>query len=103
MLLMWIPGKRGQDPFSSRSDKRCRKRVLTPFSYSFPIELGFRARAVDLQRAAFAYRIRPNEDPVLPGGEPPEDPRQHGLLAGEAQARLHAGEGIGREAGALLD
>src|SRR2546423_10752071 len=80
-----------------------RKRVLTPFSYALPVEFRLGAGAVDLERAVLADRVRPVEDPVLPGGEAAEDARQHGLGAGEAQARLHAGERIGRQAGALLD
>src|SRR3954468_6869906 len=70
---------------------------------AFPIELGLRAGPVNLQGALLADRVRAVEDPVLPRREAAEDAGEHGLRAGEAQARLHAGKRIGRKARALLD
>src|SRR5579871_2576035 len=67
------------------------------------IELRLLAGAVAAQCALFAHRIRPLEDPVLPGGEAREDFRFHGLWPDEAQVCFHAGQPIGREAGALLE
>src|SRR5215510_12002112 len=66
------------------------------------VELGTVGRAVALERAALAHGIGALEDPVLPGGEPAEDARLHGLGTGEADVGLHAGERVGREGRALL-
>src|SRR5262249_36755275 len=62
------------------------------------VEGRLHARAVKLERALLADRIRPLEDPIVPSGEPPENLGLHGLGAGEAQVCLHAGQGVGREA-----
>src|SRR3954465_12123564 len=75
---------------------------LTPLN-AFPVELGLGSRTVDLKSALLTDGVRAVEDPVLPRGESPEDARQHSLGPGEAQARLHRGERIRREARALLD
>src|SRR5437879_10397002 len=75
---------------------------LTPLD-TFPVEFGFCSGTVDLQCTLFADGVRAVEDPVLPRGEAPEDARRHGLRPGEAQACLHRGERVGREARALLD
>src|SRR6478672_4561479 len=69
---------------------------------SLRIELGLHAAAVALQRALGTGRVGALEDPVLPGREPAEDARLHRLRTGEAQVRLHAGEAVGGEGGALL-
>src|SRR5690242_21061848 len=61
------------------------------------------AGAVAPQRARIADRVRPLEDPVLPGGEARKNLRFHRLRPGEAQVRLQAGEGIGGKARALLE
>src|SRR5262245_41167426 len=68
-----------------------------------PVEFGSLRPAVERERSALADGVGPLEDPVLPRGEPAEDLRLQRLRAGEAQARLHAGERVGREARALLD
>src|SRR5581483_1519804 len=72
-------------------------------SHSFLIERRRDARAVELERALLADGVRPLEDPVLPGGQTPENLGLHGLRAGKAQVRLHAGHGVRREACALLE
>src|ERR1039457_4357463 len=59
--------------------------------------------AVAAQGALWAGCVRALEDPVLPGREPAEDLRFGGLRAREPEVGLHAGQGVGREAGALLD
>src|SRR5690606_7049186 len=61
------------------------------------------ARAVAAQGAVLADRVGPLEDPVLPRRQAAEYLAFHGLRAHAAQVRLHAGQGIGREAGALLE
>src|SRR3954464_10699622 len=66
------------------------------------IEFRPRLRAVGGQRALFANRIGPDEDPVLPGGEAPEDLGFHRLGPGEAEVRFHSSKGVGREGGAAL-
>src|SRR5205814_811852 len=68
-----------------------------------PIESRLRSAAVHLQRAMLAHRVRPGENPVLPGAESAEDARLHAFPAREAEIRFHTGERIGREARALLD
>src|ERR1039457_3823406 len=55
------------------------------------------------QGSLWASCVGALEDPVLPGREPAEDLRFGGLRAGEPEVGLHAGQGVGREAGALLD
>src|SRR5687768_12771021 len=72
-------------------------------SHSIPVELRLVAGAVDLQRAGIPDGVGPDEDPVLPRGQPAEDARFHRLATVEAQVRLHAGERIGRQARALLE
>ena len=47
--------------------------------------------------------VRALEDPVLPRREAGEDLALERLGPGEAERRLHAGERVGREGGALLD
>src|SRR6202023_1096138 len=59
--------------------------------------------AVALQRALLADGVGALEDPVLPRREAREDLRFHGLRSDEAQIGFHAGETVGREAGALLE
>ena len=49
-----------------------------------------------------AGRVRPGEDPVLPGGEPGEDLRLQRLRAGEPQVGLHPGECVRAERGPFL-
>src|SRR5690349_16511513 len=71
--------------------------------YPVPIELRLGAASVYLERAALSDRVGAAEDPVLPGAEPAVYARLHALLAGKAKIRFHAGERIGRKAGALLD
>src|SRR5439155_18120066 len=58
---------------------------------------------INFQGTLFTDSVRAVEDPVLPRGQAPEDAREHGLGPGEAQARLHRGERVGREARTLLD
>src|SRR5689334_504011 len=72
-------------------------------SDAVPVEARLVAGAVDLQRAAFADRVRADEDPVLPRGQAAEDARLHRLRAGKAQVRFHAGQRVGRHARALLE
>src|SRR4051812_43303289 len=66
------------------------------------IEFRPRLRAVGGQRPLLANRIGPDEDPVLPGGEAPEDLGFHRLGAGEAKIRFHPREGVRRKGGAAL-
>src|SRR3954467_15353996 len=61
------------------------------------IELRPRLRSVGRQRALGADGVGPDEDPVLPRGQPAEDLRLHRLGSGEAQVRLHPGERVGRQ------
>src|SRR5438445_5707502 len=68
-----------------------------------PVELRAERLAVQGERAALADGVGPHEDPVLPGGQAPEDLRLHRLGAGEAQVRLHPRESVGGQARALLD
>src|SRR3954452_20541608 len=70
--------------------------------HSRHIEFRLLAAAVAAQRAFLADRIGALEDPVLPRGEAREDFRFHRLGADEAQVGFHAGEAVGREAGAFL-
>src|SRR5215471_14525647 len=72
-------------------------------SNSCHVEPRLLAAAVAPERAVLADRVGALEDPVLPGGEPREDFRFHGLGSDEAQVRFHAGETVGRERGALLE
>src|SRR5271167_4870645 len=67
------------------------------------IELRLLAGAVAAQRAVFADRVGALKDPVLPRRQAREDFRFHGLGTDEAQIGFHAGEAVGREAGALLE
>src|SRR4051794_16244096 len=67
-----------------------------------PVELGALRLAIERQRAALAGRVGTDEDPVLPGREAPEDLRIGALRAGEAELRLHSGQGVGRERESLL-
>src|SRR5439155_20700032 len=61
------------------------------------------AGAVAAQRALIADRVRPLEDPVLPGGEACEDFRFHGLGSAEPQVRFETGERVCRKTRALLE
>jgi len=70
--------------------------------YSFPVEPGFAAGPEYLERARLTHRIRPGEDPVLPGRQAPEDAGLQRLGAAEAQIRFHRGQRVGRQARALL-
>src|SRR5580704_4274854 len=71
-------------------------------SYSSLVEARLAAGAVEPQRALFADRIRPLEDPILPGGQPRKDLRFHCLWTAEAKVGLQAGEAVGGETRALL-
>src|ERR1700759_5379255 len=77
----------------------------SPFAllYSRHIELRLLAGAVAPQRAVLADRVGALKDPVLPRRQAREDFRFHGLGPDEAQIGFHAGEAVGREAGALLE
>src|SRR6266852_499092 len=67
------------------------------------VETRAQTRTIALQGAIFSGRVRPAEDPVLPGAEPAENARFHGFRPGEAQIGLEAGQGVGRKARPLLD
>src|SRR5262245_56979959 len=71
--------------------------------HSRHIEFRLLAAAVAAQRALLADRVGALEDPVLPRGQPRKDFRFHRLWPGEAQACVHAGEAVEREACALLE
>src|SRR6266478_6211596 len=71
--------------------------------HSRHIELRLLAGAVTAQRAVLADRVGALEDPVLPRRQAGEDFRFHGFRPDEAQVSFHAGEAVGREAGALLE
>ena len=64
-------------------------------SDALPVEFRLVPRAEDLERALFTGGVGPVEDPVLPGGEAREDFGVQRFGAGEAEARLHAGQCIG--------
>src|SRR3984957_15016239 len=87
----------------SAASQVCRAAPGTRKSNPRRIELRLLAGAVAAQRTLLADRIGTLEDPVLPGGETGENLGFHGLGSDEAQIRFHAGETIGREAGALLE
>src|SRR3982075_1716366 len=70
--------------------------------HSRHIELRLLAGAVAPQRAVLADRVGALKNPVLPRRQAREDFRFHGLRSDEAQIGFHAGEAVGREAGALL-
>src|SRR6266481_5669889 len=67
------------------------------------VELRLLAGAVAPQRPVFADRVRTLKDPVLPRREARKDFRFHRLRSDEAQIRFHAGETVGREAGAFFE
>src|SRR5882724_12812555 len=67
------------------------------------IELRLLPGAVAAQGAVFADRVVALKDPVLPRRQAREDFRFHGLGTDEAQIGFHAGESVGRKAGALLE
>src|SRR3954451_2119405 len=71
-------------------------------SNALPVEASLVPGAEGLQRARLARRIRPHEDPVLPGGEPSEDPRLHRLAAAQPKIGFHAGERVRGKARAFL-
>src|SRR5580692_13211129 len=58
--------------------------------------------AVTAEGALGTGRVRPGEHPVLPGGQTAEDLGLGCFLAGEPQVRLHPGERVRAERGALL-
>jgi hypothetical protein len=60
------------------------------------------AAAVALQGATLAGRVGPRKDPVLPGREPAEYLRRNRFIADKAQIRLHSGQCVRRQAGALF-
>src|SRR3954447_23756368 len=72
-------------------------------SHSLLVEVGLAPRAVAAQRTLRSRGVGADEDPVLPGGQAAEDPRLHRLRADEAVVRLHAGEGVRAQGGALLE
>src|SRR6266498_4226946 len=72
-------------------------------SDAVPVESRLVAGAEYLQRAGLAHGIRAAENPVLPRGKAAEDARFHRLDDAEAQVRFHAGQRVGRQAGALLE
>src|SRR5215471_8034445 len=72
-------------------------------SDTFLVVLRARAGSINLQRPAWAYRIGPDKDPVLPGGKPAEDSRVHGFGWAEAQVCFQSGERVGRECDACFD
>src|SRR5581483_6674732 len=74
-----------------------------PPSDSPAVEVAALAGAVPLERSLGPDRIGPLEDPVLPRGEAREDLALERLRPAEAQRGLHAGQGVRRERGALLD
>src|SRR6266567_924870 len=67
-----------------------------------PVVIRALAGAVAAQCPVRPGRVRPLEDPVLPGGEPAEDLRFAGFRAGKTEVGLHAGQRVRREAGPLL-
>ena len=71
---------------------RCRPGLQLSSCKSFQTRSGLKsgrdAGAVAFQRACLTDRVRPLENPVLPGGQSAEDPRLHRLRAGEAQVGL---------------
>src|SRR5271165_2211905 len=70
---------------------------------SLPAKSRLRSRAEQLERAMLAGRVRPDEYPVLPRGQPAEDFCLRGFVARKTQAGLHARERVGRKAGPLFD
>src|SRR5690606_2210850 len=73
-------------------------------SGAFPIEIRPLPRlAVEGERARLARGVRPDEAPVLPGGEPAEDLRFHRLGTNEPEVCLHARERVGAHGRPLLD
>src|SRR5262249_53684348 len=67
------------------------------------IEYRLLAGAVAPKRALLADRVRPLEDPVLPGGEASKYFRFHGFRTAEAKVGLEPGQRVRREARALLE
>src|SRR3954453_21960176 len=67
------------------------------------IELRLHPGAVAPERTVLADRVGALENPVLPCRQPRKDFRFHGLGTDEAQIGFHAGEAVGRKAGALLE
>src|SRR6266849_10921320 len=63
---------------------------------SFPVEFHRRPRPIHLQRSARTDCVWPDEYPVLPCGEPPEDSRLKCLRRSKAQICFEPREGIGR-------
>src|SRR5580704_12237885 len=72
-------------------------------SDSLPVEVGALAGAEPSERAVGPRGVGPVEYPVLPGRQAAEDLGLHGFRAGEPVVGLQAGQGIGAEAGPLLD
>src|SRR3954469_8524562 len=85
-----------------RASRFCPAMTRQMSSHPRHIEFRLLAAAVAAQRAFLADRVRALEDPILPRGEAREDFRFHRLGADEAQVGFHAGEAVGREAGAFL-
>src|SRR5205814_9896599 len=56
-----------------------------------------------LERTRFAHGVRANENPVLPRRKSAEYAGFHRLHGAKAKVGLHAGQRVGREAGALLE
>src|SRR5260370_7669930 len=72
-------------------------------SDALPVESSLVAASEDFQRAGLSHRIGPDEDPVLPGGEPAENACFQRLARPESQARFHSRQRVRGETGALLD
>src|ERR1700726_1792957 len=89
---------------ANREGKTIRYSPLTiRLLHSRHIELRLLTGAVAAQRAVLADRVGALEYPVLPRRQAGEDFRFHGFGPDEAQIGFHAGEAVGREAGALLE
>src|SRR5450755_4082248 len=76
---------------------------LAVTSDSLPVVVRSLAGAVAAQRTLRPGRVGPLEDPVLPGGESPEDLRLVVFGTGEAEVGFHSGQRVGGEASPLLD
>src|SRR5271170_2737988 len=72
-------------------------------SNTLPIEFSAGTGAIDLQGASRPHRVRPDENPILPRREPPEDPRMHGLAIAEAQVSLKPRQRIRGKRAASFD
>src|ERR1700686_1797529 len=92
----WRIASRKEKPFAIH---------YSPFAPLNPrhIELRPLAGAVAPQRAGLADCVGALKDPVLPRRQARKDFRFHGLRSDEAQVGFHAGETVGRKAGALFE